>query len=716
MRRHIRAAAIGSLLVLPLGGMAAAAVIPPGTNGPGLASVGPVSATDGFPVWYKDKTGMRLTNCVALADPLCPARGPLPDETAPISFPDNYPDEGFYLLADSVVDSGGGGVARAVIAVEQAFSTGPVVDGDQVTFARVRYRITKVPQNGVDYKVTSPAGTKTLQADGGLIFDTDDIGIGAPGDFSGALGGRVGPFLTWDTFPNDPALAPDPVTGKDTYIGDGATAHAIKGSPYGTNFFRVEGPGINPNPAVDACPDVAGAFADCLQTDLFSIQGKLATTNGVTAERATYSRSSAGAGLIDVFATSEADTPQSIQVTDANADPNAREFGATGLPGASDHYSARVAYTGANPPAKVQVSNIGDVPVTNKLINVVDGVTGTATYDTSGKLTINAVSSDTAEPRTLTAVGFGPLDGAGSLVVDGLAAAPPVVTVTSDAGGQVDLPVQVTGPAGAPLPVVAMAGPDQNVATGSSVTLDGTASTGDIRSFSWTSPAGVSLANPNTATPTFTAPGTAGDLLFVLTVTGPNGATDTADVTVHVSAAATPVVSIAAVPATQRGKTVTLDGSASTGAGTYSWSQTGGPNVTLSGGTTAKATFTVPLYKFPASTDPFTFSLTVTNNAGSDTKSVTVTPTVDTVDITAARYTPSKSQWRIDGSSSVLAGQTVTAHLGGLAGPTIGSAVVDATGAYSIRNNPGFAGVPNQTVSVESQLGGTRTGFTIRVG
>jgi hypothetical protein len=696
--------------------MAAAAVIPPGTNGPGLASVGPVSATDGFPVWYKDKTGLRLTNCVALADPLCPARGPLPDESAPISFPDNYPDEGFYMLADSVVDSAGGGVARAVIALEQAFGTGPVAEGDQVTFARVRYRITKVPQDGVDYKITSPAGTKTLQASGGLIFDTEDVGIGAPGDFSGALGGRVGPFLTWDTYPTDPALLPDPVTGKDTYIGDGATAHAIKGSPYDTNFFRVEGPGINPNPAVDACPTVGGANADCIESNLFSIQGKLATTNGVTPERATYSRSSAGAGLIDVFATSEADSSQSIQVTDANADANAREFGGTGLTGAGSHYFARVAYTGAEPPAKVQVSNVGDVPVTNKLINVVDGVTGTATYDTSGTLTINAVSSDTAAPRVLTAVGYGPLDASGSLVLNGLAAAPPVVTVKSDAGGQADLSVQVTGAAAAALPVVAMAGPDQNVATGSTVTLDGTASSGDVRAYSWASPAGVSLANPNTATPSFTAPSTAGDLTFTLTVTGPGGVTDTADVVVHVSAAATPVVSIAAVPPTQRGKSVTLDGSASTGAGTYAWTQTGGPAVTLSGANTAKATFTLPFYKFPASTADLTFTLTVTNSAGSDTKPVAVTPTADTVQITAARFTPSKNQWRVDGTSSILAGQTVTAHLGPLSGPVIGSAVVDPTGAYSIRSTTGFAGTANQTVSVESQLGGTRTGFAIRVG
>src|SRR6478672_6450368 len=95
----VLALAIAALTVV--GGIATAAVIAPGTNGPGLTSVGPVSATDGFPVWYKDKTGLRLENCIAQADPLCPARGPLPDETAPISFPDNYPDEGFSTLTNA---------------------------------------------------------------------------------------------------------------------------------------------------------------------------------------------------------------------------------------------------------------------------------------------------------------------------------------------------------------------------------------------------------------------------------------------------------------------------------------------------------------------------------------------------------------------------------------------------------------------------------------
>jgi hypothetical protein len=724
MLRNKRAVALSALLALPLlGGVAAGAVIPAGTNGPGLASVGPVSATDGYPVWYKDKAGLRLTNCIAAADPLCPARGPLPDETAPVSFPDNYPDEGFYMLANANLDTANGGKALAVVALEQAFSAGPVVEGEQVTFARVRFKITNA-RDGVDYKITSPAGVKTVQTSKpGLVFDTEDIGIGSPGDFTGALGGRVGPFLTWDTFPTDPALAP--VAGKDTYVGDGATAHKITGSPYGTNIFRIEGLGINPSPTVDGCPTVSGPVADCLETDLFTLQGKLATTSGVTAEQAIYSRSSSSSGLLDVFATSEADSSQSIQVTDANATAAAREFSTTGLAGSSGHYFARVAYTGAQPPAKVQVSNIGDVPVTNKVIGVIDRVTGAATYNTdSADLTVNAVSSDTASPRVLTATGYGQLS-SGSLDVPALAAPPVSVTVTSDAGGSVILPVTITGGARAPIPVVAQAGPDQSAIEGQTVALDGSASSGDVTTFAWTSPPGITLSDPTSATPTFKAPAlkatpTPDTYSFTLTVNGPGGPSSaTVTVTVNAVTAATANAGTAQT-AVQRGTKVTLDGTKSTGAATYTWTQVvapGDPTVTLAGANTAGPTFAFPLYKFPANSGALTFRLVVSNSTGTSTPStVTITPKADAVVISAARYTASKREWRIDGTSSILAGQTVTAHLGPLSGPVLGTGVVDATGAFSVRSTTSTSvGAAGQTVSVESPMGGTAAGFAVRV-
>jgi hypothetical protein len=722
VKRPVRALALAVAALTVVGGIATAAVIAPGTNGPGLAAVGPVSATDGYPVWYKDKNGLRLENCISNSDPFCPAFGGLPDPAAPISFPDNYPDEGFYTLTNANLNTGNAGKALLVVALEQAFRNGPVADGDQVTFARMRLKLTNA-KDGVDYKFTTPVGTKTMQTSGkqaGLVFDTEDIGIGGVGDFSGALGGRVGPFLTWDTFPSDPGLKPD-ASGKDTYVGDGATLHKITGSPYGaaSNVFRIEGPGINPSPTVDGCPTVAGPIPDCIETDLFTVQGKVATTSGVTAEQATYSRSSGSDGTVDVYASSEAG-PQAIQVSDASGGPAA--FDPTGLTGSNGHFLAHLKYTGSQPPAKVKVVNTGDVPATTKTINVTDRVTGSAGYDTDTQLlTVNAASSDAGAARVLTVTGFGAVS-SGTYVSDQLDAPPVSVTVTSDAGGSLTLPVTVTGPVQDPIPVVTQAGPDQSVPVGQLVTLDGSASSG-ATSYSWnadaTNPAAVVLTNPTSATPTFTAPTTVGTYTFTLTVTGP-GNPAPATVTVTVNPASNAVANAGTnQTGVVRGKVVGLDGSASTGAGTYAWTQVVGPNdptVSLTGANTAKPTFTFPLYKFPATNTALTFKLVVTSPLGtSSSAQVTVAPAADTLAISKALYTASKKEWRIDGTSSVLGGQFVTVHIGALGGSVIGTpALVDATGAWSVRVTSTVVGTAGQTVSAESQLGGTVAGVAIQ--
>lgn len=85
---------------------------------------------------------------------------------------------------------------------------------------------------------------------------------------------------------------------------------------------------------------------------------------------------------------------------------------------------------------------------------------------------------------------------------------------------------------------VAQAGPDQTVTSGSLVTLDGSASAGDIDSYSWAQTGGpaVSLVNANRAVATFIAPfvASAVTLSFQLTVVSNSNRADTDSINVTV--------------------------------------------------------------------------------------------------------------------------------------------------------------------------------------
>ena len=181
-------------------------------------------------------------------------------------------------------------------------------------------------------------------------------------------------------------------------------------------------------------------------------------------------------------------------------------------------------------------------------------------------------------------------------------------------------------------PPVADAGPDQMVAPGASVTLDGSGSTdpdGDTLTYIWTRTAGpaVTLSSTTAASPTFTTPSTLATLTFRLTVTDSRGATDTDDVTIRVTRP--PVADAGTAQTVATGATVTLDGSGSSDPDTgdtltYLWEQApgvGGGGVTLSDPTAVSPTFTAP--SGPAA---LTFTLTVWDSQGAlDTDTVTIT-------------------------------------------------------------------------------------------
>ena len=154
---------------------------------------------------------------------------------------------------------------------------------------------------------------------------------------------------------------------------------------------------------------------------------------------------------------------------------------------------------------------------------------------------------------------------------------------------------------------VAQAGPDQTVQEGSPVILDGTASYDpDIESltYTWLQVFGtpVTLAYPNTATPSFTAPqvgATGGQVDFELIVHDARGLVHSDFVSIVISNVNQPPTAHAGPDQTKNEQTlVTLDGSGSLDPDldtlNYSWTQTGGPSVLLTGANTASPTFTAP--------------------------------------------------------------------------------------------------------------------------
>ena len=173
-------------------------------------------------------------------------------------------------------------------------------------------------------------------------------------------------------------------------------------------------------------------------------------------------------------------------------------------------------------------------------------------------------------------------------------------------------------------------------------------------------------------------------------------ASDAKSVTINVQELQSPVAN--AGPDQQNiivGSVVTLDGTGSQNAGSYSWAQVvnvGDPAVVLNGANTARPTFTLPNYA-----NPLTFELTVSNAAGSATDTVQVQRTPDTFSNLRPQFIRSKNDWKITGNTQILGlpsgpGNAVRAYLGVyateadaiLANRYIGQSQVDGAGAWAI--------------------------------
>ena len=402
-------------------------------------------AIGSFAGWYQDTHGRTLDLCLSKAVSsrvpsapgaptymcnLLPAPG-IFDDAQPLVFPTNFPDEAFWFTADgAIVDAARGIDLTYVSAVEAAFSGGDPVEGDQISFARIRIRV-DVPTAGT-YVITHPYGVEVFNVDTPgrrAINMTRDIGIGSPKTYDGALKGDVGPFLR---SVNGPYTETNPVTGSaEQFIGDPNLSEAVTGSPFNTNFIRIEGPnGID------------------LTTTAFAISGKLSTVVRPTpmiTQRSTYSRKAGDSAPVaqqDVFVLAPP-PPGTVALTSNNPALNLTELNGTG---------SWYAQSSTNPslPTTLQLTADNHIAIPTSTPTTLSTplsdlvVIQRAEYSlNSGQLTIEASTSDETSPPVLTATSgsgaaIGALSGDGALKIlaTGISPIPPAkVRVTSSNGG-----------------------------------------------------------------------------------------------------------------------------------------------------------------------------------------------------------------------------------------------------------------------------------------
>ena len=200
-------------------------------------------------MWYQDGNGVRLAPCIDPSDTRCVVLGGAGfDPANPVSFPDNYPPEFFYALADSEVmqtpgcEGSAPGTAMLRLALEGTFAGDGAQAGQQIVFGRVRFNATSGLCPGQTYTLTTPYGDLpvTANADGAVArtVGTTDIGCGAaPCSFGAALASPVlDGFVRWA--PGVGAAAPA------GYLGDAATFHKVVGAPFSlngspVNYFKI---------------------------------------------------------------------------------------------------------------------------------------------------------------------------------------------------------------------------------------------------------------------------------------------------------------------------------------------------------------------------------------------------------------------------------------------------------------------------------------------
>ncbi len=241
------------------------------------------------------------------------------------------------------------------------------------------------------------------------------------------------------------------------------------------------------------------------------------------------------------------------------------------------------------------------------------------------------------------------------------------LTVTDNSGAVSNAQVKITVVSSGLQPPIANAGANQTITLPlNQVSLDGSSSlapSGNIVSYSWTQTSGPSTANLSAANAAQTNATNliAGTYLFYLTIKDNNNATayDSVIITVNPVANIPPVANAGSSSTlTLPTNSIALDGSKSNdpdgSIGSYSWTQTAGPNTATSTGAN-----TVSLSLTGLTIGQYTFQLKVTDNSGATATAlvkVTVVNAPNALPIANAgpdqTITAPSSSVNLDGSAS----------------------------------------------------------------
>ncbi|VVM92571.1 Ig-like domain-containing protein [Pseudomonas fluorescens] len=711
-----------------------------------LAAVDPgpyTFATGKFPMWYQDNNLLSMELCqsraassrVAATTPpaymcILLAEPGIYDDAQPMIFPDNWPPEAFWFLAETTIadNAAGYGVDAYVAGIEAAFASENPADGDQQSFARIRIRV-NVPVAGT-YTITHPYGVETVNvtAPGRRAINiTRDIGIGAPGDFTGAVNGAIGPFLR---SVNGPYTEVNPDTGAtETFVGDPNLNEAVTGSPFNTNFLRITGP------------------AGTIQSNVFSLSGKVLDNRQQTQveiDRATYRRTAAGVRA-EVFAKASNSSTLCFRETVALLPGPPPTPCQTSLLGDNNglFFGHRLG-TGAVPPVVVVTATnpagtTRPTAVSAKLTDVVK--VQTARYNWANhSLLIEATSSDEVAIPDMVAQGYGRLSKTGTLqriTVADLTQPPATVTVKSAAGGGDTEAVVVVGSApdtgenqapitnadsgstsfGVPITLSLLTNdsdPDGNNPLGITALTQPAAGQGTVAlngttSVVYTPPAVVNA--PLTTTFTYKAQDAKG-------LASANPATVT--ITVAANQAPTAVAdSVAtlgvAIPINVLANDTDPEGNVPLAVNSLTQPAAGRGTVSTDG---TVITYTPPATVTTAFTTTFTYIARDAFGALSTPATVTVQvsprPAAETFAVTASTVqarSGGRFNWDFTGTSSVTTGNTITVQVTTPSGlVTLGTTTVPLTGRWRLTlNNTLVVPSANPTATIRSFQGTVRT-------